>query len=138
VDNLDVLAAQAAQRIVRRLVPEGGEAKKAATALDNMATKALGVVQENGIYAGMLFLHSQGNDTYARGLREGLLTMLSAPEMAAFVLAPAPSGTDHGWQVVGEYLASKVCSDLEVLLLVKQVWEQTLTYVRYGAKAREG
>jgi hypothetical protein len=33
-------------------------------------------------------------------------------------------------------LTDSVCNDLDKLLLVKQLWEQTLIYARYGAKAR--
>jgi hypothetical protein len=36
-----------------------------------------------------------------------------------------------------KFVTDKIASDLDTLLLVKQVWEQTLIYVRYGAKARQ-
>ena len=55
--NLDRLAAQTAQAIVNEGAGKDG---KGAEKLENMATKALGVVQENGVYAGMLFLYSRG------------------------------------------------------------------------------
>ncbi|MDI7275811.1 MAG: hypothetical protein QME94_07520, partial [Anaerolineae bacterium] len=35
------------------------------------------------------------------------------------------------------FVGGVVACDLELLLLVKQVWEQTLIYTRYGAKARK-
>ena len=50
---------------------------------------------------------------------------------------------DWGWQHVNTYkpailkhVADQVCEKLELLLLVKNLFEQTLIYARYGAKAR--
>ncbi|MCS7032180.1 MAG: hypothetical protein NZL92_11720, partial [Gloeomargarita sp. SKYG116] len=34
------------------------------------------------------------------------------------------------------YILGSVANDLDLLLLVKQLWEQMLIYVRYSAKAR--
>ena len=36
-----------------------------------------------------------------------------------------------------QFLTDHICNDLDRLLMVKQLWEQTLIYGRYGAKARE-
>jgi hypothetical protein len=36
-----------------------------------------------------------------------------------------------------KYIMDEICSNLDKLLITKQLWEQTLTYARYGAKARE-
>ena len=35
------------------------------------------------------------------------------------------------------FVTEHISGDLDTLLLVKRVWEQTLIYTRYGAKARE-
>ena len=34
------------------------------------------------------------------------------------------------------YFGDEICIDLDILLITKQLWEQTLIYARYGAKAR--
>jgi hypothetical protein len=137
MNNLDLLAARCAQETVNGLDREGAQdARKKAAALDNMATKALGVLQENGVYAGLLFLYAKGKDEYAQALRESLLATLAHAELASFGLSLPADKDKSQWQAVGEHLTSKVCNDLETLLLVKQVWEQMLIYVRYGAKAR--
>ncbi len=57
VTNLDRLSATYAQRIAALSTNDDGEKK-----LENLVTKALGVLQENGIYAAMLFLYSRSND----------------------------------------------------------------------------
>lgn len=124
--NLDLLAAQTAQQIIAdtmRFKP---------AEVDNLATKALGVLQENGVYAVMLFLLSRsGKDAQiASPVRQQLL------QLAAQALVNQPTPVDEAQKVLS-FVASKICDNLDTLLLVKQVWEQTLIYVRYGAKARK-
>lgn len=137
-NNLDTLAAQVAQETVRDWVPRGEQdAKKKATELDNMATKALGVLQEQGVYAGMLYLFSS-DDACARTLREELLEAFNRPEMQPFDLILPSNKDKREWLDVSEHLIERVSDDLDTLLLVKRAWEQTLIYVRYGAKAYKG
>lgn len=129
--NLDVLAAQTAQTIVQMAV----EVRKvAAKDLDNLATKTLGVLQENGPYAMALFLASRSREVdkkIAGVIQENLFSqeMLTALFGNGISL---PSNNDGRLK----FLANEVANDLNRLLLLKQVWEQTLIYVRYGAKAR--
>lgn len=123
--NLDLLAAQTAQQIITNTGNFG------ASEVDNLATKALGVLQENGVYAATLFLYSRSSKDaqIAPFVRQQLLG-LAAQEV---VNRPAP--TDQA-QVTLKFVTDHICNDLDTLLLVKQLWEQTLIYVRYGAKAR--
>lgn len=123
--NLDLLAAQTAQQIIANT----GDFK--ASEVDNLATKALGVLQENGVYAAALFLYSRSSKDaqIAPFVRQPLLR-LAAQEV---VNQPAPA--DQAQETL-KFVTDHVCNDLDTLLLVKQLWEQTLIYVRYGAKAR--
>jgi len=127
--NLDRLAAQTAQAIVN---DTNGFGK---TQVDNLVTKALGVLQENGVYAATLFLYSRtGPDgKIAPYVRKPLLK-LAAGEV---VHQPAPVSMNNAEEVLA-WVTDHISGDLDTLLLVKQVWEQTLIYARYGAKAREG
>jgi len=135
--NLDLLAAQTAQKIIADTT-DGQKAAK----VDNLITKALGVLQENGVYAALLYLYSRSADEQpvARQIRLQLLHLTS--ELA---LRP-PTDKQVGDKVVVEdapasaalqFLTDHICGNLDRLLLVKQLWEQTLIYARYGAKARE-
>lgn len=130
--NLDLISQQYAQKIVENAVKELGSGAKAATSVENMVTKTLGVVQEAGIYAGMLFLLTRkGQDEkVAREMRGQLL------QLTQVLLPPGTNidGVRDSRQSVS-FLTQHVCQDLDRLLLVKQVWEQTLIYARYGAKA---
>ncbi len=123
--NLDLLAAQTAQAIITdtRSQEAGG--------VDNLITKALGVLQENGVYAGLLYLYSRTNATdkpIAETTRKKLLALTSELGLST------PERTDASTAL--KFLTDDICNDLDRLLLVKQLWEQTLIYARYGAKAR--
>jgi hypothetical protein len=135
--NLDLLAAQTAQKIIA----DTTDGQKAAE-VDNLITKALGVLQENGVYAGLLYLYSRsaGEQPVAKQIRLRLLHLTSD-----LSLTP-PTDRQVGNKVIVEdakastalqFLTDHICNDLDRLLLIKQLWEQTLIYARYGAKARE-
>jgi hypothetical protein len=122
--NLDLHAAETAQQIIKALVDQ--KIVKAQDA-ENLITKALGVLQENGIYACALFLYASKEGRIADAVCNGLLQMT-----AQLGLSPVPQWK---WQEGLKFVSEKICSDLDQLLLVRQLWEQTLIYARYGAKA---
>lgn len=138
--NLDRLAAQHAQAIIRRIVDEEEtqqekEASKKKTKaqlssdVDSTVTKALGVLQENGVYASFLYLLAKEKENSSVVVEE-MLNLLD--------------GLGFGWGKLENLTADKVLShirdkvtvDLERLLLAKETLEQMLIYARYGAKAR--
>lgn len=122
--HLDFEAAKAGQAII-------GQAKEVGVArakVENLLTKALGVLQENGPYACTLYLSSQTEEGEMAGIVCGALL-----DLAEVVVSSRPKGLSGC-----EYLSDHVCTDLQALLLVKRLWEQTLIYARYGAKAMEG
>jgi hypothetical protein len=135
--NLDLEAAKAAPELIadtnREIVPtKEGEKKPTKSEVENLITKALGVLQENGVYACMLFLYSRTSNSdkaVSEVTRKELITMtrLSGKE------APTKDDTED----VLNYLTDNICNDLDILLFTKQLWEQTLIYARYSAKARE-
>jgi len=131
--NLDTLAAQTAQEIVRGVIPqEDTDATKKAAALDNVATKTLGVLQENGVYAATLFLYSRSNTD----AKIALFVRTRLLGLAAHEVLNRPEPADQAPEAL-KFVTDHICNDLDTLLLVKQLWEQTLIYVRYGAKARK-
>jgi len=123
--NLDRLAAKRAQSIV--------ESAGDANALDTLATKTLGVLQEQGVYAAMLYLYAQGNDSLEDTIRDELLNLLQVEPVKSFLHGKAPKS--QRWKEVCDFLVNHVAGDLDTLLLIKDLFEQTLIYVRYGAKA---
>jgi hypothetical protein len=122
--NLDRLAAEYAQNIITRTKD------KKASDIDNTITKALGVLQENGVYACFLYLLAREKENDSVVVNE-MLNVLD--------------GLGFGWgkpaddrpEAVLAHVSDKVMADTERLLLAKETLEQMLIYARYGAKARE-
>lgn len=124
--NLDYQAARTAQQIVR-------QCEDAGTA-DNVITNALGVLQEMGIYAFFLFLHSRPNRDHKR-----VAGVISAETLHMLDAIGIPN-INTGNQQIESILATvseQVVNDLDTTLLVKQLTEQMLVYARYGAKAKK-
>ena len=117
--NLDQLAAQYAQKIVA-----DGKAD-----IENLITKTLGVLQEQGVYAMILFLFSRTSNekSLAEKTRAHLYDLLT--KLPAF--AESQISDSNALQ----FFSNTVCNDLDTLLLVKELYEQTLIYARYSAKA---
>lgn len=143
--NLDRLAAQHAQAIIRRLVIEE-EAQKdkkdkkkskqdLARGTDNTVTKALGVLQENGVYACFLYLLAKEKENGTVVVDE----MLSLLEGLGFGWnKPMKNGQpDLSTQTILKHITEDVTADLQRLLLAKETLEQMLIYARYGAKAQD-
>jgi hypothetical protein len=129
-NNLDYLAAKFAQAVVNQNKQDGRKPDD----VDNLVTKALGVLQENGIYACGLYLSSRTQpkeQDIAATVRAETLKLLEA----------LPFGwsrpTRDNTEATLTYLAEKVAGDpsLERLLLAKETLEQMFIYARYGAKA---
>lgn len=127
--DLDLGAAKTAQAIIKDV----DATKQAAKAAEDLITKTLGVVQENGPYATIVFLCSNINgekDTtsiVASSVRTNLLDL--AETLGAGGLAKSGD-----FRKILESVIKNVCSDLHILLLVKQTWEQALIYARHSAK----
>lgn len=131
--NLDQKAACYAQEMVKNSVLKKEEAKAA----ENLITKTLGVLQEQGVYAMLLFLFSRSGEEakIAPKLRGSLYRLLrQLPRYQGDQdLAGFDEATKSG--VVLPFYTNHVCDELDTLLLVKELYEQTLIYARYGAKA---
>jgi hypothetical protein len=124
--DLDLQSQKAAQSISK-------DCQAPSEVLENIATKTLGVLQENGVYAAVLYTLTRTEKKQkpaADAVRKGLLAM--APHLG---LQAAPN--NEAATGVLRYVTEYVCNDLDRMLLVKQVWEQTLIYTRFGAKAEK-
>ena len=121
--NLDRLAAQHAQKVIAKT--SGDKPSD----VENTVTKALGVLQENGIYACFLYLLAkEGN----RG-RVTIGEMLELINRLGFYWGKPDSNEAEAVLI---YVSEKVTADLERMLLIKEILEQMLIYTRYGTKAR--
>ncbi|WP_299644901.1 hypothetical protein [uncultured Chloroflexus sp.] len=122
--NLDRLAAHHAQRII-----EATKSKKSSE-VDNTITKALGILQEDGVYACFLYLLAKEKENGKAVVKE----MLGLLDGLGFDWGqPA----DDNAETILKHVSDTVTVDLERLLLAKETLEQMLIYARYGAKARD-
>lgn len=130
--NLDRLAAQKAQQLIAGAQHEGEQAKN----IENSATKALGVLQENGIYAAALYLMSRPGDEQKRSrlILQAMLDLLAA---LPFGWAPtqAANSTAVLALLVDQVTNAADAAGVERLVLAKDTLEQMLIYTRYSAKA---
>jgi hypothetical protein len=123
--NLDICAAKSAQEIIAKTI------EKPSREVENLITKTLGVLQENGVYACLLYLYScsdRGDNDVGGIIRINIINILE------YVNKTPPKDAESKDML--RYFGDEICNDLDVLLITKQLWEQTLIYARYGAKAR--
>ncbi len=119
--NLDSYCARYAQQIVG-LVEEEKDVKD----LENHLTKALGVLQEDGLYAFYLYLRYRKLDTGDKDVWGKIRGLLQEEAMGQ----PLRSSGDDDNDVVG------LTEELGPLFLAKDLAERTLVYARYGLRAK--
>ncbi len=133
--NLDQKAAEYAQQIVTRNSPNDPKA------LENLVTKTLGVLQEQGVYAMLLFLYSRSSDeaNIAPAIRVPLFRLLRDDDskhcLPGFADKPVPDANANAQMALAFY-SQHVLGCLDTLFLIRELYEQTLIYARFGAKAK--
>lgn len=127
--NLDRLAAQHAQSVITNTN------NQKASDIENTVTKALGVLQEDGVYACFLYLLAK-EKAKGKTVVQEMLNLLQ--ELGFGWNKPQKYGNDDiASSVILKHITDNVTQDLERLLLTKEILEQMLIYARYGAKARQ-
>lgn len=134
--NLDKLAAERSQQMVNQ-AKQIKEVKEPIETLERLVTKTLGVLQAQGIYAMMLFLFSRSSDEakIAPLIREQLYEELKA--LSIINDENVPQSNKNANDALAFY-TEKILDNLDTLLLVRDLYEQTLIYARYHAKALGG
>ena len=99
---------------------------------ENVITKALGVLVENGIYAMTVFLMTSNKPKYDEFVLRGLAALLADKDAA---LLP-----DKKWESKDGLLElldamRSLTEDLPRLLLARRILEGALTFARYHCKA---
>lgn len=133
--NLERVAARCAQAMVGEAPQAGPKGDKAIEVLERLATKALGVLQQQGVYACMLFLTSRTSDEASLApviCQQLLAAACEVPGLAEHI--PAGNAVQPA---VLRFYTEHVLGDLDMVLLIRGLYEQTLIYARYGAKAAQ-
>jgi len=124
--NLDYECMKYAQNIMNSI--DKSDDKKGKE-LENNLKKALGVLQEDGVYA--MFLWLEGKDG-GKNIREILIRLLNESEIRKHLLDNSsnfPENFSKFCEKLGE-----VAQDIDKLLFVKKLLERTLIYALYHAK----
>ncbi|RME12886.1 MAG: hypothetical protein D6802_03025 [Ardenticatenia bacterium] len=155
--TLDYLAAKTAHQITQVIGTEVKKQNKVAPKdVEILVTKALGVLQSQGVYAMALFL-------FSRSGKESEESNMSAEERTATQILSwlwplrnpqnalkdlqtnnnQPQTDKNSNQVNSDKNNmlrewANISSNLDTLLLVRDLYEQTLIYARYHAKALGG
>lgn len=125
--NLDYRCMECAQEIVNSI--DKSDSKKMKD-LENNLRKALGVLQEDGVYAMFLWLEKN-----AKGVRKELIEFFNKEdELRKYFLESKESFS----QDFDEFCKNlqEVAKDIDKLLFMKKLLERTLTYALYHAKAK--
>lgn len=152
--NLDYKAAKAAADLfhaVHKKPCKGKPPTVEPAVADNLFTKALGVVQESGPFACSLYLLYRSGQTTSLSEATAeevvacytLATLVGLPHENSFSdvqkpwnAAISPEEVSGKKKDILNHMLDVSNVELERLLLIKQVWEQTLTYARYIARSR--
>lgn len=124
--NLDFLCMKTAQEM---MACQGTSSDK-----ENVATAGLGVLLENGPYGLVLFLESHSKKSIAGRYKEQLLVLCRESLVASYLSGAVPASGN--FQEITKWLRG-LAEDLDRYLFTKRLWQQTLTYARYHAKALE-
>lgn len=93
---------------------------------ETLITKALGILQEDGVYAFFLYLASRKKDP-SNTIKDKVFNFLKQDEILGHIFDP---GKDT-LSAIRDDLSDK----LDELLFAKELLERTLVYARYHAKA---
>jgi len=108
--NLDYICAKIGQNLIVK-------------ADENIFRKALGILQEDGVYAMFLWLEKEDSK-----IRKKLNNLLNENEITSKLLSDSKSFPDD---------FQEVAKDIDKLLFLKKILERTLTYALYHAKIKE-
>jgi hypothetical protein len=134
--NLDRLAAQLALRMVDREARDLKDVSQPIETLERLVSKTLGVLQAQGVYSMILFLFSRTSD------EQKVARLCVLPRMFEVLkeIPPFDQGADipdsrGNCKAALRWYVDNVLEELDTLLLLRDLYEQTLIYARYGAKA---
>jgi len=100
--------------------------------IENDLRKALGVLQEDGVYAMFLWLESKEG----KNIREILIKLLNESRITEYLLGDSNSFPNDNFAEFCKKLG-EVAKDIDKLLFVKKLLERTLIYALYHAKVGE-
>ncbi|MBP8944405.1 MAG: hypothetical protein KBG25_00650 [Paludibacteraceae bacterium] len=118
--NLDYICAKTGQDI-----GENAEDKK-----ENILRKALGILQEDGVYAMFLWLEKED-----KSIRKSLIDLLKDDEIKSYLNVDFHNNYED-FNAFCKQL-QEVAKDIDKLFFLKKILERTLTFALYHSKLKE-
>lgn len=118
MENLDMKCAELGQQLAANSQIE-----------EQLVTDVLGVLEEQGLYAAFLFAKARGGDGGKSVCDRVFRFLRSTPQYSPLA---GSKGSDDIFVVLKD-----LATDLDNLLLARDLVRQALVYARYHAKARE-
>ena len=100
----------------------------------NNLRKALGVLQEDGVYAMFLWLEEKNK---SKRIRKELINHINEREIKKYLLKESENFNGEDFSKFCEKLR-EVAKDIDKVLFMKKLLARTLTYALYHAKVKEG
>ncbi len=122
MELLDLKCAERAYEIIRNIEEEKVEKNK----VENLITRSLGVLQEDGVYAFFLYLKANKEKSIVNPIVEKTVNLLRKCDGLIDEGATPDNILDN---------LTDLMSNIDKLFFAKQLLERTLIYARYHAKA---
>ena len=145
--NLDKLAADFSCKILES--KDNSKSSEYYEKLETMSTKVLSILQEQGIYACILYLLAKSKkkeekdkeeSLIAKKIAINLLNMLNSDELKMAECSLEEKNLDKKFieeekEKILKHIREKIIIDIRKIFMIRSIYEKTLIYVRYGAKA---
>jgi len=140
--NLEQLTARYAQGITE-CIENTQQAKDA----ERYITNSLGILQENGIYAAIVYVLSKTNGNNFEStcyiyILDRLMALLGDTNLHYLNLGLNPGITRETINTnrprILQHVSDRIANAIDNVLITHRLFEQTLIFARYGAKALRG
>ena len=102
---------------------------------ENIVTKALDVLVENGVYAMTVFLLTCNKDKFGLHVLTSLISLLTDDKVHLISKKDVPPGAGRESMLARLTAMRRLTEDMETLFMARRVLEGALTFARYHCKA---
>ena len=102
---------------------------------ENIVTKALDVLVENGVYAMTVFLLTCNKDKFGLHVLNSLAALLADEKVNLLSKKDLPPGDGRESMLARLTAMRRLTEDMETLFMARRVLEGALTFARYHCKA---
>lgn len=135
--NFDYNAAKSGNEILKNIEPTN------AKEFEKFINDTLLVLHNNGVYACILYLYAKGKKKNKSEdkkknipINNIVKELLNIVDTALGIKFEDLENKIDKSEDILNFVNDNICNNSDILFLVKDLWERTLIYARYGAKAK--